>query len=76
MTVVPFGSYLIQVDASTADVLETKDILQSATGHGCIFRPNPVASSGDTSLRDDFDRSNANLDLDEVDKREDCRAGR
>ena len=36
-TAVPFGSYLVQVDASTADVLETKDILQSATGHGRIF---------------------------------------
>lgn len=58
----PFGSFLVQVDAHTAEVLESQDILKTATGKGAVYRPNPVASSGNFDLRDNFDRLNEALD--------------
>ncbi|MBI4601423.1 MAG: M36 family metallopeptidase [Planctomycetes bacterium] len=66
-TAVPFGSFLVDVDAGTADVIRSRDVLKTATGRGRVFRPNPVASTGDTSLRDRFDRSSAVLEGAEVD---------
>ncbi len=58
----PFGSYSVLVDAHTAAVVESRDVLKTATGHGKIFNPNPVASTGNFDLRDDFDRSTTALD--------------
>jgi hypothetical protein len=60
-TAMPFGSHLVEVDAGTAEVLTSRDVLQSVTGHGLVFHPNPVATSGNVGLRDDFDRSTAEL---------------
>jgi Zn-dependent metalloprotease len=65
----PYGSYLVDVDAVTGGVIASRDILKTATGRGKVFRPNPVASHGNTALRDGFDRASPELDgaLAEVD---------
>jgi Zn-dependent metalloprotease len=48
----PARAEQIDVDAETAAVLGTRDLLQRITGSGMVFDPNPVASTGNTALTD------------------------
>lgn len=58
----PPGSWAVFVDASDGSVLETRDLLRYADGTGLVFDPNPVASTGNTSLYDANDATSAVLD--------------
>ncbi len=66
-TEVPFGSYQSHVDAHSGVVIESHDVLKTVTGRGKIFNPNPVATTGNIDLRDDFDRTSGVLDAALVD---------
>ena len=46
----PLGAWLFLVDAGSGTLLEVRDLLSYATGHGKVFDPNPVVSSGDLTL--------------------------
>jgi zinc metalloprotease ZmpB len=46
----PLSAWLLLVDAALGSLLEVRDLLSYATGHGKIFDPNPIVSSGDLTL--------------------------
>lgn len=47
----PPSSFEVIVDAIDGAILERRDLLQHATGTGLVYDPNPIASTGDASLR-------------------------
>jgi Zn-dependent metalloprotease len=53
----PFGEFETYVHAGTGKVLKSKDLLEKVNGTGKVFQPNPVATSGNNTLKD-----NANAD--------------
>jgi hypothetical protein len=58
----PYGSFLVFVDAVGGGVLEVRDRLKHVDGTGLVFDPNPMASTGNTSLRDNGDATSDLLD--------------
>ncbi len=58
----PAGSWEVFVDASAGTVAEVRDLLRHVDGTGLVFDPNPVASTGDSSLRDNYGAATAALD--------------
>ena len=61
-TAQPLHDWEVLVDAASGAVLATRDRLWRVTGTGMVFDANPVASTGDTTLRDNNDATNATLD--------------
>jgi uncharacterized repeat protein (TIGR01451 family) len=61
----PLGDFHVLVTADTGDVVLKEN--RMAFAHGFVYAPNPVQVSGNTSLVDDDDRTNANLDAARVD---------
>lgn len=51
LTMNPRGSWRILIDAVSGHVLNVIDLAQYATGTAQVFDPNPIVTSGDTSLR-------------------------
>ncbi len=47
----PAGRWRILVDAMTGGVIQVIDLAQYASGTGQVFDPNPIVTSGDTTLR-------------------------
>ncbi len=58
----PVADWEVLLDASSGQVLRQRDRLRRAEGLGWVFDPNPVASSGDTSLRDEQDANSEALE--------------
>jgi hypothetical protein len=50
-TVTPRGSWCVLIDAVSGELLNLIDLAQYAVGTAQIFDPNPIVTSGDTSLR-------------------------
>jgi Zn-dependent metalloprotease len=48
----PLGDWHVLVDAATGRVIKVENLIVFDTGSGRVFNPNPVQSSGDTTLRD------------------------
>jgi hypothetical protein len=46
----PLNAWLLLVDAVSGVLLEIRDLFSYATGHGKVFDPNPIVSSGDLTL--------------------------
>ncbi len=62
----PLGDFLTIVDDATGRVLSQENRIALATGSGLIFQPNPIQTTGDTSLTDGADATNAILDAERV----------
>jgi len=63
----PLGDWVVVVDAADASLHSIRNDLRHATGSGCVFHPDPVRSSGDTSLEDRDDRDQPELTAELVD---------
>lgn len=46
----PLGAWEVVVDADTGDVLSKGNVGHYANGRGMVFQPNPIQSTGDSSL--------------------------
>jgi len=58
----PLGDFRVIVDASSGDVISTRDLIRRATGQAEIFVPNAVVAQGDyEGLRDRGDRDTNRL---------------
>ncbi|HEV8246882.1 MAG TPA: M36 family metallopeptidase, partial [Polyangiaceae bacterium] len=55
------GDWEAFVDSVSGQVLSSRDLRQYATGSGSVFDPNPIATTGDTSLVDNGDADSAAL---------------
>jgi len=55
----PPGSFRVLIDAARGRVLEVKDCREPFDGLGRVFRPNPVVSLQDDTLRDQDDADSA-----------------
>ena len=54
----PLADYEVTVDARSAGVLETRELLRRATGRAALFDPNPLVTHGSSrGLRDRRDRN-------------------
>jgi len=58
----PLGDFLTVVDGVTGKILFQENRIAFDTGSGLAFIPNPVQTSGDTSLTDNSDATSATLD--------------
>ncbi len=58
----PRAAWEVLVDAASLEVLAVRNRLRSASGSGMVFDPNPVVTTGDTSLRDNNDQTSPELD--------------
>jgi hypothetical protein len=59
----PLGDYVVVVDATSARVLSSQDVLWRATGSAMIFNPNPVVQQGNSyaGLKDRNDKDSSLL---------------
>lgn len=57
----PLGDFVALVDTESGKVGPVRDVLVRVDGTGRVFDPNPVATSGDTSLADGADADTATL---------------
>jgi Zn-dependent metalloprotease len=57
----PRGEFEVLLNAETKEVLSVQDTLRYVDGTGLVFDPNPVASTGTTTLVDNADQANATL---------------
>ena len=55
------GAVRYIVDATSGDILETTPLVQSATGSGRVFNPNPVNTLNDATLTDQANTNYADL---------------
>jgi hypothetical protein len=46
----PLNAWLLLVDAVSGALIEARDMVSYADGHGKVFDPNPIVMSGDLSL--------------------------
>ncbi len=46
----PLSAWLLLVDAVSGALLEARDLFSYASGHGKVFDPNPIVTSGDLTL--------------------------
>ena len=58
----PLGDFLTVVDGVTGKILFQENRISFDTGSGLAFIPNPIQTSGDTSLADNADATSATLD--------------
>jgi Zn-dependent metalloprotease len=57
----PRGEFEVLLNADTQEVISLQDTLRYIDGTGLVFDPNPVASTGTTTLLDSADQANATL---------------
>ncbi len=57
----PLGDWTVLVDARNGENLSTCNHLKCASGHGRVFGPDPVRTSGNTRLEDRQDADHADL---------------
>ncbi|NRA08993.1 MAG: choice-of-anchor B family protein, partial [Myxococcales bacterium] len=62
----PLGDFLSLVDAHDGKLLLQENRIAFETGSGFVYQPNPMQSSGDTSLVDNGDATSASLDAERV----------
>ncbi len=55
----PLGDWEVFIDGSSGEVILTEDRLRYLNGSGLVFDPDPITSSGDTTLRDNDDAADA-----------------
>ena len=58
----PLGDFLVVVDGHSGKILFQENRMVFATGEALVYWPNPVQSSGDTSLQDNGGATNPTLD--------------
>lgn len=58
----PAGSFLVFIDAVKGQILEIRNRLKHVDGTGLVYDPNPIASTGITTLEDMNNGSSATLD--------------
>ncbi len=64
----PLGDFLTLVDANTGELLLQENLLVfSNSGRGFVYEPNPVQTSGNTTLTDNADVTDAMLDAARID---------
>jgi Zn-dependent metalloprotease len=51
----PRGEFEVLIDAQSKEIISLRDTLEYVNGTGLVFDPNPVASTGDTTLTDNND---------------------
>ena len=62
----PLGDFLVVVDGHSGKILFQENRMVFATGEALVYWPNPVQSSGNTSLQDNGGATNATLDGERV----------
>jgi choice-of-anchor B domain-containing protein len=62
----PLGDFLSLVDAQSGKILLQENRISFVDGSGLIYRPNPVQTSGNTSLSDNGDATSAALEAERV----------
>lgn len=62
----PLGDFLTLVDDATSKVVLQENRIAFATGSGLVYQPNPIQTSGQTSLSDNNDNASVALDAERV----------
>ena len=62
----PLGDFLTLVDAHSGKVLVQENRINFVDGQGLVYEPNPMQTSGNTSLSDNGDATSAALDAQRV----------
>jgi hypothetical protein len=58
----PVAAWEVMVDATTGNIVSSRDRIKRVTGTGMVFDPNPLASTGDFTITDNGDATSPVLD--------------